>query len=68
MIGSSSNMNQNKNFVKTNDYNDYDWNLGWDDSKVDRRQAYPSSSSNEKDNYYNEPTNTSPYPTRTSSY
>ena len=67
-IGSANTINKNNNFVKTNDYNDYDWNLGWDDSKIDRRQAYLSMSTPQQYNPYEQPANQSPYPSRTSSY
>ena len=69
MIDTSNTFNKNKHYVKTNDYNDYDWNLGWDDSKIDRRQSYLALSSNNKEHYtYPEQTNASPYPSRPSSY
>merc|ERR1712020_360645 len=58
MIDTSNTFNKNKHYVKTNDYNDYDWNLGWDDSKIDRRQSYLSLSSNNNEHYmYPEQTN-----------
>ena len=65
---SNNNVNKNKHFVKTNDFKDYDWNLGWDDSKINRRQAYYSSSSNDNVYSHMKQTNKSPYPTRQSSY